>query len=62
IVVRSVAKSLEDDVNILRKVKPFDSKRMTTLVERINLLKRGSPVRINPLLGDEIGKGFSKGQ
>ncbi|KAL6977632.1 hypothetical protein U1Q18_026423 [Sarracenia purpurea var. burkii] len=57
IAVRYVAKSLEDDVNFLRTVKSFDSKRMAALEERINCLNGGSPVRINPLLGDEIGKG-----
>ncbi|KAL6955230.1 hypothetical protein U1Q18_046118 [Sarracenia purpurea var. burkii] len=49
IVVRSVAKSIENEVNILRKGKPFDSKRLVSLEKRINYLKRSkSPIRINP--------------
>ncbi|KAL6999835.1 spermidine synthase [Sarracenia purpurea var. burkii] len=31
---------------------------MSALKERINLLKKGSPVRMNPLLEDENGKGL----
>ncbi|KAL6966912.1 hypothetical protein U1Q18_032707 [Sarracenia purpurea var. burkii] len=57
IVVRSVAKSIENEVNILRKSKPFDSKRLKALEKRINYLKRSkSPIRINPLWGDENGE------
>ncbi|KAL6980937.1 hypothetical protein U1Q18_022575 [Sarracenia purpurea var. burkii] len=55
--VRSVAKSIEDEVNILRKGKPFDSKRLVALEKRINYLKRSkSPIRINALWGDENGE------
>ncbi|KAL6956831.1 hypothetical protein U1Q18_040538 [Sarracenia purpurea var. burkii] len=49
IVVRSVAKLIEKEVNILRKGGTFDSKRFEALEKRINYLKRSkSPIRINP--------------
>ncbi|KAL6972008.1 hypothetical protein U1Q18_031691 [Sarracenia purpurea var. burkii] len=56
IVVWSIAKSLKDEVNFLRKEKVFDSKRLATLEERINYLKRSSLVRMESQSGDENGK------
>ncbi|KAL6969700.1 hypothetical protein U1Q18_029409, partial [Sarracenia purpurea var. burkii] len=56
--VWSVAKSLEDDVNSVRKEKPFDSTRLAALEERINYLKRSCPERMESLSGDENGKGL----
>ncbi|KAL6963498.1 hypothetical protein U1Q18_041795 [Sarracenia purpurea var. burkii] len=56
IAVWSIAKSLDDEVNFLRKEKVFDSKRLAALEERINYLKRSSPVRMESQLGDENGK------
>ncbi|KAL6972018.1 hypothetical protein U1Q18_031701, partial [Sarracenia purpurea var. burkii] len=57
IVVRSVAKSIEDEVNVLRKGVPLDSKRLVALESRINYLKRSrSPIRMNPFWVDETGE------
>ncbi|KAL6984508.1 hypothetical protein U1Q18_017885 [Sarracenia purpurea var. burkii] len=48
--IRSVTKSIENEVAILRKVEPLDSKRLKALEKRIIYLKRSkSPIRFKPL-------------
>ncbi|KAL6958437.1 hypothetical protein U1Q18_040374 [Sarracenia purpurea var. burkii] len=55
--IRSVAKSIENEVAILRKVEPLDSKRLKALEKRIAYLKRSkSPIRFKPLWDDEYGE------
>ncbi|KAL6984533.1 hypothetical protein U1Q18_017910 [Sarracenia purpurea var. burkii] len=56
IVVRSIAKAIEEEVTSLRKEQVFDSKRLAALEERNSYLKRASPERMKPL-GKEDRKG-----
>ncbi|KAL6958389.1 hypothetical protein U1Q18_040326, partial [Sarracenia purpurea var. burkii] len=59
--IRSVAKSIENEVAILRKVEPLDSKRLKALEKRIAYLKRSkSPIRFKPLWDDEYGEDWVK--
>ncbi|KAL7002115.1 hypothetical protein U1Q18_003268, partial [Sarracenia purpurea var. burkii] len=59
--IRSVAKSIENEVAILRKVEPLDSKKLKALEKRIAYLKRSkSPIRFKPLWDDEYGEDWVK--
>ncbi|KAL6991623.1 hypothetical protein U1Q18_009734, partial [Sarracenia purpurea var. burkii] len=56
--VRSIAKSLQEEVICLRKDKIFDLKRLMALERRIKYLKGGSPDMMDSLSDDGSGKGF----
>ncbi|KAL6980507.1 hypothetical protein U1Q18_022145 [Sarracenia purpurea var. burkii] len=51
--IRWVAKTIADEVSILRKGEAFDSQRLSTLEKRINYLKRSkSPITFYPRWGE----------